>query len=63
MKRGKETGKDNTLDMDLIKKLSKEIKDIDPVISDDFQIGPDGAYEHIERDKSVMTIKRMLNKK
>jgi hypothetical protein len=59
----KEKNQNNSLDKDLIKKLSKEIRDIDPVISDDFQIGPDGAYEHIETSKSVMTIKRMLNKK
>jgi hypothetical protein len=61
----KEKGKnkDNILDKDLIKKLSKGVDDIDPIVSDDFQIGPDGAYEHTEINKSTMTIKRMLNKK
>ena len=59
----KDENKNNFLDKDLIKKLSKEISDIDPIVSDDFQIGPDGAYEHIEINKSIMTIKRMLNKK
>ena len=29
-------------------KLAESIKNINPVVSDDFQIGPDGAYEHIE---------------
>jgi len=28
--------------------LAEGIKNIDPVVSDDFQIGPDGAYEHKE---------------
>lgn len=29
-------------------KLAKSLSNIDPVVSDDFQIGPNGAYEHIE---------------
>ena len=29
-------------------KLGESISRIDPVVSDDFQIGPNGAYEHTE---------------
>ena len=29
-------------------KLAESVGDVDPIVSDDFQIGPDGAYEHTE---------------
>jgi hypothetical protein len=54
----KEKDQNRPLDKPRIKKI---IKEIDPIISDDFQIGPKGAYEH--RDKSVLTIKRMIKRK
>jgi hypothetical protein len=34
-----------------IKRLKGLIGNTEPYISDDFQIGPDGAYEHIKNRK------------
>jgi hypothetical protein len=37
-----------------LEKESKVSYDFEPTISDDFQIGPDGAYEHTEWDNTLM---------
>jgi hypothetical protein len=34
-------------------KAPTNTKEIDPYISDDFQIGPDGAYEHTEQEETT----------
>ena len=39
------------LEEDLLKDWDVTLNDGIPYISDDFQIGPDGAYEHTEEDE------------
>ena len=39
-----------------IKRLKGLIGNTEPYVSDDFQIGPDGAYEHIEQQDAKRNI-------
>ena len=46
---------DNDWDVTLVDGMENE-----PYVSDDFQIGPDGAYEHIEEDQPQQKLIELL---
>ena len=40
--------------------LGETIRNIDPKVSDDFQIGPDGAYEHTEEQYKTKDMAKVI---